>query len=316
MAVPAESARQKRSSGVRGNKKKRNQTIFLICMMSLPFIQWLVFWLYVNLSSILLAFQDQRTDAWTTNNFVQFWEGLTSPYGEIKIAVRNTMYYFCANLFVIMPLSVIITYFIYKRILFFKGFRIIFYLPAIISAVAMVTSYMSFIDPRGPLGNIVEAFGGSLPPEGLLGKNSTATATIVVYSIWVGFCSNILLFGGAMTRIPVDVLESARLEGCGPFRELVQLIFPLIWSSVSTLIVFAFTGIFNSSGPILLFTNGSFETTTISFWIFQQVYGTGAVGGSGSYNLVSCAGLCFTLVGVPIILLIRWLLERVPTVEY
>ena len=64
MAVPAESARQKRSSGVRGNKKKRNQTIFLICMMSLPFIQWLVFWLYVNIDSVLIAFQFAR-GGWT-----------------------------------------------------------------------------------------------------------------------------------------------------------------------------------------------------------------------------------------------------------
>ena len=306
--------KQKRNSA--GKSKKYKQTMLIVCMLALPFIQWLVFWLYVNLSSIMLAFQDQRTGVWTNKNFLTFWESLTSPYGEIKIAVRNTMYYFLSSLFIIMPISVIIAYFIYKRILFYKGFRIIFYLPAIISAVAMVTSFSNFIDPRGPLGEIAGWFGLSVPDVGLLGQNSTATATIVVYSIWTGFCTNILLFGGAMTRIPIDVLESARLEGCGPMRELVQLIFPLIWSSVSTLIVFAFTGIFNSSGPILLFTNGAFETTTINFWIFKQVYGTGAVGGSGSYNLVSCAGLCFTLVGVPIILFIRWLLERVPTVEY
>ena len=44
--------------------------------------------------------------------------------------------------------------------------------------------------------------------------------------------------------------------------------------------------------------------------------GVGNVGGSGSYNLVSCAGLCFTAVSVPVILGIRKLLERIPTMEY
>ena len=43
---------------------------------------------------------------------------------------------------------------------------------------------------------------------------------------------------------------------------------------------------------------------------------SGAAGGAGSYNLVSAAGLCFTLVGVPIILFVRWLMEKVPAVEY
>jgi ABC-type Fe3+ transport system permease subunit len=68
---------------------------------------------------------------------------------------------------------------------------------------------------------------------------------------------------------------------------------------------------------ILLFgTDGKFRTMTLSFWIFKQVYGIGEFGGSGSYNLVSATGLCFTLVGVPIILLTHWLVEKVPSVEY
>lgn len=309
-------AKNKTNKSIRQTAKKRHETIFLICMLALPFIQWLIFWLYVNLSSIALAFQSERTGAFTFDNFVRFWDNLTSPYGEIKIALRNTMLYFATSILVIMPLSFIIAYFFYKRIRFYKAFRIIFYLPCIINAVAMVAVYTNFIDPVGPLGLVVKFFGGKMDPEGLLGKPSTATWTIIVYTIWTGFGTNMLLFGSAMTRIPVDMIESARLDGVGPFRELVSIILPLVWSSISTVIIVTCTSIFNSSGPILLFTNGSQETTTISFWIFQQVYANGKVGGSGSYNLVSCAGLCFTLVGVPLILGIRKLLEKVPTVEY
>ena len=296
--------------------QKRHELIFLTCILALPVIQWCIFWLYVNVSSISLAFKDLRTDAWTLSNFSAFWESLTAPYGEIGIALKNTLIYFSTTLFIISPLSMLIAYFLYKQILFYKGFRIIFYLPAIISSVAMVASYTAFIDPRGPLGNIAEWLGLSLPPEGLLAREGSATTMIVIYTVWTGFCTNVLLFSGAMTRIPVEILESARLEGCGAARELVQLIFPLIWPTVSTLIVVTFTGIFSTSGPILLFTNGEHKTTTIAFWIFKQVYGSGAIGGTGSYNLVSCAGLCLTLVGMPIILFVRWLMDKVPTVEY
>lgn len=296
--------------------KKRKETLFLICMLALPVLQWLVFWLYVNFSSIMLAFQDQRTSEFTFTNFAMFWESLISPYGEIRIALKNTLIYFCTSLFVIMPIALVISYFLYKRVIFYKGFRVIFYLPAIISGVAMVAVFTNFIDPTGPLGTIVKLFGGEIPPEGLLGRPTTATWTIVAYCIWTGFCGNILLFSGAMARVPIDVLESAKLEGISPTRELLSIVFPLIWPTVSTQIIFVFTGLFTSSGPILLFTNGSNDTTTISFWIFSQVYGNGAVGGSGSYNLVSATGLCFTVVGVPIILFVRWLMEKIPAVEY
>ena len=297
--------------------KKRSQTIFLICMLTVPFLQWLIFWLYVNLSSIVLAFQDPRTGALTFENFRLFWEGLTSPYGEIKIAVRNTLIYFATSVVVMMPLSFIIAYFVYKRIRGYKAFRIIFYLPAIVNAVAMVAAYTNFIDPKGPLGAIVKFFGGQMDPEGLLAKPGTATWTIVLYTIWTGFGANMLLFGGAMTRIPVDLLESARLDGIGAWKELTSIILPLVWSTVTTVIIVTLTGIFSASGPILLFGGGAQnETTTIAYWIFAQVYGSGNVGGSGSYNLVSCAGLCFTAVSVPVILGIRKLLERIPTMEY
>ena len=80
------------------------------------------------------------------------------------------------------------------------------------------------------------------------------------------------------------------------------------------------TGLFNSSGPILLFTGGvvqsDYGVSTLSYWMFQQVYGGGAYGGTGAYGAVSATGLVFTLVGVPIILFTRWLVEKVPAVEY
>lgn len=295
---------------------KRHETAFIVKMLFFPFAQWLVFWLYVNLSSISLAFKDLRTGAFTFDNFVTFWESLTAPYGDINIALKNTLIYFSTTMFIISPISLLIAYFLYKQIAFYKGFRVIFYLPAIVSSVAMVAVYCAFIDPKGPLDKIISLFGGSIPGEGLLARAETATATIVAYTIWTGFCSNVLLFSGAMTRIPVELLESARLEGCGAMREFFQLIFPLIWPTTSTLIIVTCTGVFNSSGPILLFTNGKFETTTLAFWIFEQVYGNGAIGGTGSYNLVSCTGLVFTLIGMPIVLLLRWIMDKVPTVEY
>lgn len=295
---------------------KRRQTIFLFCLLVVPVAQWLVFWLGVNLNSILLAFQDPRTDAFSMVNFKDFWANLTSPYGDIKIAVVNTLKYFSASLFTIL-LCFFTAYFFYKKIKGYKIFRVVFYFPAIISSVALVTAYKSFVNPGGPVPMIGEKLGFDLPVEGLLANKNTATNTIVVYAIWTGLTTNVLLFGSAMNRVPTEVVEAALLDGCGMARELFQLILPMIWSSISSVVILALTNIVNSSGPILLFTNGQHDTTTISFWIFKLVYGGGNVGGvSGSLNLASCVGLCFTVVSVPIIMGVKKLFEKIPTVEY
>ena len=46
--------------------------------------------------------------------------------------------------------------------------------------------------------------------------------------------------------------------------------------------------------------------------MFEKVWKNGAA----AYNEVSATGLILTLIGAPVILFIRWLIEKVPKVEY
>ncbi len=291
-----------------------NRTLFIVLGIALPILSFLIFWLGVNFSSFILAFRRSSTGEWTMDNFAQFWDELTRDGGQIGIAVRNTSIYFAKDL-VMLFVNLLLAFFLYKKLFMYKAFRIVFYLPAIISGVVMTTVFAEFIKPQGPLGSIVKSLGGAIPEVGLLGQSSTATITIVIYCIWTGF-TGMLMFHGSLARIPVEIIEAARLDGCGPFRECVSIVFPLIWPMFSSLFIFQMTGLFTAGGPILLFTQGKNETTTVSYWIFTQVYGSGAIGGTGTYGLVSAAGLCFTAVGLPIILLARHLVEKVPVVEY
>ena len=298
--------------GLAGNKKhvspsRRGQTVFLVVMLIIPIVQWFIFWLYVNINSILMAFQTSIGE-WSMVNFRTLFQDFGSPGSDINIAVRNTLRYFATNVFVIMVLALIISYFMFRKIKGSAAFRVIFYLPGIISSVALTSVFTSFIDPNGPLGYLCSAI-GITPPE-LFANSDTATETILFYCVWTGFGTNILLFTGAMSRVPVSVLESAKLDGASMGREVVSIVLPLIWPTISTLLILNCTSIFSASGPIFLFTKGKFDTTTIGYWIFDQVYN------NSSYNIVSAAGLFFTCLGVPFILLVRWLIEKVPAVEY
>ena len=109
-------------------------------------------------------------------------------------------------------------------------------------------------------------------------------------------------------------MEYARLDGVGSGRELVQIIIPLIWPTLSTIITFAFVGIFTASGPILLFTKGQYGTYIISFWIYDLVQGVNKV---INLEYASAVGLFFTLIGAPIVLIVRMLINKaVDAVEY
>ena len=292
------------------NSMKRQNTIFLIVMLSVPIAHWFVFWLYININSILMAFQLPAGD-WSLLNFRVFWLNLTSPNSDILLALKNTFLWFVLSNLIIFPFTIALNYFFFKKIPGYKGFRVALYIPGLLSGVAMATMINRLVMPSGPLGVILQKLGVKDVPL-FFGDSRYATISMMVYTFWHSWSSNMLLLGGTYARIPTEVLEAAKLDGCSPFRELVQLIIPLISPTLITMIILNLTGVLSYSGPLILFTKGNFGTMTLAYWIFDNV----RFGGSSTYNTVSATGLVFTVIFVPIVLTIRWALEKLPVVEY
>ena len=107
---------------------------FVVSMLIIPIISWLVFWLYSNIDMILLAFKDV-SGHFTTQNFVSFWNELTAPGGEIGISLRNTFLYFGLNILLVLPLSTLVAYFIFKKIFAHKVIRVLIFLPSIVPGI-------------------------------------------------------------------------------------------------------------------------------------------------------------------------------------
>lgn len=285
-------------------------------MLAVPLTNLVIFYFAVNINSVLMAFQENLggKTVWSGYQFTRLFKELGMSDFIITEAIRNTLIFFLLGLLIINPLSLLLAYFLYKKIIGYRIFRFVFFLPSIISATVLTALYKQLIAPGGVVALVVEALGGSVPLLGYLATEGTALTAIVIYTLWTGFGVNIILFNGAMTRIPEEVMEYARLDGVGSGRELVQIIIPLIWPTLSTIITFAFVGIFTASGPILLFTKGQYGTYTISFWIYDLVQGVNKV---INLEYASAVGLFFTLIGAPIVLIVRMLINKaVDAVEY
>lgn len=293
-----------------GQAKKLKDTIFVYLLIALPLIEFFTIYVYTNIDSFFLAFKRNGEFAgWV--NFEMLWNEVRAPGSELLIAIRNTFIYFGANL-VLFVLSIFLSYFFYKKIAAYKAFRFILYMPAIISPVVFVSLFQNITSPNGAIEAIIKMFNPDFKMPSLLFRSETATWTMVVYVIWMGWTKNMLYLGGSLARIPVEVLESARLDGVGPWTELTKILVPLLLPTLSTLLLLDVVGILSSSGPILLFTKGAYETTTISYWMFTLVYATG----ENAYAKASAAGMCLTIIMFPIVYLMRWLIGKIDSVEY
>ncbi len=295
------------------NPTERGKWLIIILFMAIPLIHITVFYFMVNIDMIALAFKDSRTGTFTLKNFVDFWESVTQPVGNtLGVALKNTFTYFFAKVIVILPLSLLMSYFLYKKIAGYHFFQTVFYFPALIPQLVLVTVYKDFLTSGGVFDHFLNLFGSSVPAAGYFNDTSTATPTIVIFTIITTTTMNILLFVGSMNRIPFEIIEASKLDGCNTFTEIIHITLPLIWPVLTVTLIQTVSGILGSSGPILLFTNGRAETTTLSFWMFNQVYGVGTSG----YNLLSATGLVFTGIAIPLALFTKWLSEKVDTVEY
>lgn len=291
----------KKRTVFKDNKVK--EYIFIALMLIVPIMHFLIFWFYVNFSSILLAFQYNEGGVlvWGFKYFELFFRDVSANNSELLGAIFNTLKFFSANIFLTLPLSLILCYFLYKRIKHYKFFRFVFYLPSIISATVMVVLFKYIIGVNGPVGVFTHSIGKDFIP--FLSDSSYAMKTILFYVVSFGLGGNMILLSGAMSGIDESIIEAGKIDGVGLYKEIVQIVIPLIWPTLSTMIILAFVGLFGASGPILLFTNGAYNTYTISFWIYQRVQ-------VGSYNYPAAIGLIFTLIGTPIALTMRYLLNK------
>lgn len=302
-----------RRTGFNENRLRKN--LFIVGMLSIAIVHFLVFWLYVNLSSILMAFKNVTPDGtkWGFGNFKIMFDNFANPTSELRGAFVNTMIFFAVNLFIKLPLTFICSYFLYKKIKGYKYYRFVFFLPIIISAVVLTSLLKYMVNPGGPLPRIYEMLWGREAPL-FLADSDYALGVIIFYTIWSGFGVNIILFQGAMSRIPPEIIEAGKIDGVGMARELFQIVTPLVWPTISTVVVLAFVGIFSSSGEILLFTKGLYDTYTISYWIFELVQG---IKGTVNLEYASTVGIFFSVIALPIVLLVKRGLEKITeSVEY
>ena len=288
--------------------------IFCFFMVIVSLLHFSIFYIGVNYKSILLAFQTvDYVDsdgvlhyAWTLQHFKNFFAEMSMSDTILPLAFKNTLKFFVVDSIILFISGYVISYFLYKKISGTKLFRIFLYVPSIVSSVVVVAVFKNFVSLGGPFHQIVyKATGKELPS---LFSDQYALNTIMSYVVWRGIASNFILFTGAMNRIPEEIIESAKIEGCGWLREIWTFILPLTWDTVATLWLMSWIGIFSASGPILLFNTGE-STYTLSYWIYLQVT-------SGSYSYPAAVGLLLTVVSFPLVLLIRGLLNLVETVEY
>lgn len=281
-------------------KSQRRKLVFVWSMLAIPLLQFLVFFVYVNLSSIALSLQDSFGN-FTLDNYSSFLREAFTGNEYSGFEYRDAILYsflLGLNDALLVLISTILAYFMFKKIPGKNFFRVVFFLPSIISITIYVLVYKFLLSPESGLAGKV------IPDWGWLLDGSLAQKfTIPLYCLWVGTGYNILILGGAMSNIPTEVMENARIEGVSRRRELFDIVIPMIWPTLIVAFLGSVTTVFTLFIQVKLITGGATGTRTIAFLINNLTE-------QQRLNKASAIGICFTLVSIPLVLLVRYLLQK------
>ena len=283
--------------------KRTKQLIFYISVIALPFIQFLIFYVYVNFSSIILAFQefDPNTNRYIfagLENFKQIFIDWNSM-PVLKVALKNSLILFVVTI-MCMFLSILFSYYIFKKRTFSGFYKCILFLPNIVSGLVLVLIYKYFTERAVP--DVMSSFGHTI--FGLLSDSKTAFPTIIIFNVLLSFGTQTLLISGTMEGISDSIIDAGKVDGCTPVQEFFHIIVPMIWPTLTTFLLTSIAGVFTNQ--MCLFAiygeNAEFSHMTIGYYLYRQTLKAGI----DSYPYLAALGLIITFIVVPITYLTKW----------
>ncbi len=291
------------------NTKRR---IFYIAVIALFIVETCIFYIGVNASTFALAFQEM--EAWgAPSKFVGFkhFKTILEWFKEDDqlAMIRNSFLMYGFHIGVGTPLALFLSYYVYKKMLFGGFFKVILFLPSIMSSIVMVTLYKYFVMDIYMV--VFDAERGLFDQQGL-----TPVITLIIYNLWMGYGTDVLLYSGAMGGINDSTVEAANLDGCNALQEFVFITLPSIFPTLITFIVTGIAHIPTNQMALYTFFAGGKPggLTSIGYEMYRQnLYSEGLVKGTKNfftYQQLSAMSLIITAITVPIVLTARYLLNK------
>ncbi len=164
-------------------------------------------------------------------------------------------------------------------------FRIIFYIPNILSVVVISAIFSAIYDPnQGLLNSFLNLFRGADGAENpilWLGSQKIVIYSIVIAMIWQAIGYYMVMYMASMANVSESLYESAALEGAGKIKQFFSITLPLVWTNIRTTLTFFIISTINMSFLFVkAMTNGGPDGASNVFlsYMYQEAYTNSSYG--------------------------------------
>lgn len=295
----------------------RNATIFCFCALIFMLVQWVIFYFGMHLNSILLAFQyfDANVGEQVYYSFDKLFTNFSSFVvdlfrSDIGMYFINGVFFHSVGL-IALPISLMVSYAIVKKLPLAGAYKIVLFLPSVISSMvlSMLFRYALLDGFRGIWLNVLEKPYADFPA--LLVSEKYALPTLIIYHFFFAIPGSLLINIGTMSRVPEDLIEYGNLEGISMIQEFWYVMLPLMFPVLQVYCLGMFVGFFTAEGP-LYNIYGSGQSTriylpnnakTLGYYMFVSVISDSTAGADPRYmyGYTAAANLLIGVISVPIV---------------
>ncbi|QUG41988.1 sugar ABC transporter permease [Psychrobacillus sp. INOP01] len=183
-------------------------------------------------------------------------------YKSIIITFKFAAIFVPLNLAIALILALLIT----QPLKGMKFFRTIFYLPAVVSGVAISIIWGWIFNSEYGILNYILSLIGIEGPKWLVDPK-WAILTIVIASAW-GVGIMMLIFYTNIKGIPTELYEAAAIDGAGPLRQFFSITIPSITPTILFNVITSVIGALQQLTLVLLLTGGGPLKSTYFYGIY------------------------------------------------
>ncbi len=241
---------------------------------------------YPSLYSLYLSTTRVRGGVLSEVGLANFERLFNSP--TFVESLKTTVIYSGFYLALTVSLGLLVALLLNRRIRFTGGYLILIFIPWVISDVVAGTMWRWLFQQTY---GIVQVWLNPVVGSSLYTNASGAMGIVVAASVWRALAFTTLLFLAALQTVPVEVIESAALDGANRFQRFFRIIFPIIRPTFLVVILMTSIRAVNTIGIILSITRGGPGTATLttSLYLYRTAWLEGDFGTGAAISVIMFA---------------------------
>jgi raffinose/stachyose/melibiose transport system permease protein len=196
-------------------------------------------------------------------------------------SVRNNILLVVFSIGIQLPVGLLLGLFISSGLKGTRAFKLLYFTPMMISAVAIGITWKFIYEPNiGLINQILTVLGRPQWTQGWLGETHLSLLSVMITISWQYIPYYMVIFAAALSGIAPELREAARMDGAGDLRLLVHVLLPLLWGTIRAAIILCLTGSLRYFALIFVMTEGgpNHSSELMATYMYKQAFSSFRMG--------------------------------------